>query len=72
MSKGDGTGPTGEGPGTGRRRRGSGGGMGRGQSQAGLVGFCICLSCGAREPHQIGSPCYDKKCPNCGGSMIRE
>jgi ferredoxin len=80
MPRGDGTGPRGQGPGTGRgggRGRGGGtgrgGGMGRGGGfAAGPGGYCVCPSCGERTPHQLGSPCYQLKCPKCGAVMTRE
>jgi uncharacterized protein len=36
------------------------------------TGFCICLDCNTKIPHQPGVPCRDNNCPNCGKSMIRE
>lgn len=60
----------------GRRGQGRGGpgGMGRkgGPSAAGPGGTCVCPNCGHREPHQVGQPCYEMKCPKCGTTMIRE
>ena len=70
MPKGDRTGPKGQGPGTGRRM--GGGGLGRGGFRAGPGGYCICPGCGTKEPHQMGSPCNQKKCPDCGAMMTRE
>jgi len=35
-------------------------------------GFCICLECNTRIPHQPGIPCRESLCPNCGKNMIRE
>lgn len=57
--------------------RGMGRGMGRGggrggRFRAGPGGYCICPSCGERVPHQLGSPCFENKCPKCGTVMTRE
>ena len=74
MPRGDGTGPYGEGPGTGRRL-GGGSGMGRmagNRPGAGPSGSCVCPSCAAKVPHQVGVPCYDLSCPKCGTKMVRE
>lgn len=75
MPFGDGTGPFGQGPGTGRGR---GGGRGRGRGRmggnrpgAGPGGECLCPSCGAKAPHQVGVPCYGVNCPKCGAKMVR-
>ncbi len=66
MPRGDGTGPGGQGPGTGR-------GTGRGgEFAAGSGGSCVCPSCGKRITHQMGMPCYEQKCPDCGAIMTRE
>jgi len=56
------------------RGLGRGGGMGRmgGPQAAGPGGYCVCPSCGYREPHTAGSPCYSKTCPHCGARMVRE
>jgi len=63
------------GQGLGRGRgfgRGEGFGRGRmGGFAAGPVGNCICPKCGYKEAHQVGIPCYQKKCPKCGSPMIR-
>ncbi|MFP4545484.1 MAG: hypothetical protein ACLFPN_01375 [Methanomassiliicoccales archaeon] len=49
------------------------GGRGRGGGYAlGPGGDCVCPSCGHREPHQRGVPCFQMKCPKCGNTMIRE
>jgi hypothetical protein len=72
MPRGDGTGPRGQGPRTGRgmrprnRDRGRGGGIG-----AGPGGDCICPNCGEKGSHQMGTPCFEQKCPKCGAAMTR-
>jgi hypothetical protein len=68
MPRGDGTGPAGgSGPGTGR-----GGGMGGSRTGAGPGGECMCPKCGTTAPHEVGTPCYFKKCPKCGSQMVRK
>lgn len=72
MPRGDGTGPRGQGPGTGKGQgrggpRGRGGGFG-----AGPGGNCVCPNCGVKSAHQLGTPCYEQKCPQCGAAMVRE
>ncbi|MFW6121853.1 MAG: hypothetical protein ACOC80_13290 [Petrotogales bacterium] len=59
-------------------RRGGGGGFGRGGRRGlgggfgyGPGGECLCPSCGYREPHQLGVPCYTRKCPKCEAPMTR-
>ncbi|RLE40679.1 hypothetical protein DRJ16_06980 [Candidatus Woesearchaeota archaeon] len=48
-------------------------GQGRmGRRGLGPGGFCKCLRCGTRIPHQRGTPCYTLTCPNCGARMVRE
>jgi hypothetical protein len=47
-------------------RRGLGGGLAQGPG-----GECICSNCGYREPHQLGVPCYNRKCPKCESPMMR-
>lgn len=53
--------------------RGSqGGGRGRmGGQGSGPGGECVCPQCGHRESHQQGQPCFDRKCPKCGTSLVR-
>lgn len=73
MPFGDGTGPIGQNRASGRGM-GIGGGRGRmGGSNAGAgpAGYCVCPKCGARVPHQQGTPCYSRTCPKCGTSMSR-
>jgi len=75
MPGGDGTGPQGQGSMTGRRGQGGQGrGQGRGQGggfASGPDGECRCPNCGHRESHQLGVPCYARKCPKCGSPMTR-
>ncbi|MGD1991665.1 MAG: hypothetical protein PVI59_00595 [Anaerolineae bacterium] len=54
--------------------RGGGRGPGRmgGPFAAGPGGSCVCPSCGHREPHVAGKPCYEQKCPECGTQMTRQ
>ena len=71
MPRKDGTGPKGQGPGTGKGMgRGQGGGRG-GRLAAGPGGDCVCPNCGAKYPHQLGTPCFKQQCPKCGTSMTR-
>ena len=60
--------------GTGPNIRGSIGGRGKGLKGGfsfGPGGICRCTNCGFTEPHELGVPCYDKKCPKCGSPMLR-
>ena len=75
MPRGDGTGPRGQGPGTGRGAGVGRGGRGQGRGggfAAGPGGYCVCPSCGEKAAHQLGTPCYEQKCPKCGTEMTRE
>jgi hypothetical protein len=71
MGRGRGGSGGGRGGGAGR---GAGRGPGRmgGSKAAGPGGYCVCPSCGHREPHEVGVPCYQKKCSQCGTQMVRE
>jgi hypothetical protein len=40
--------------------------------EMGAGGSCICPKCGCMTPHQKGSRCIEKKCPECGAKMVRE
>ena len=75
MPRGNGMGPPwGSGPGTGRDAGRGSKGMGRMRGTrpgAGSGGDCVCPNCGARMPHQIGTPCYNLSCPECGTKMVR-
>ena len=60
----------GQGKGGGRSRAraiGLGGGYGFGPG-----GECICPNCNFRAPHQLGVPCVEQHCPECGSKMTRE
>ena len=65
----DGKGPLGSG-GSRLGRRSGKGKMG-GPAGAGPGGFCECPNCGTKLPHQVGQPCYEIKCPQCGTAMVR-
>jgi hypothetical protein len=47
------------------RNRGGARGTGSG-------GFCICVRCGHRQPHERGRPCLEATCPACGAALLRE
>ena len=51
--------------------RGGGRGRGGGSRAAGPGGKCICPDCGFAGPHQVGVPCNQQQCPNCGARMTR-
>jgi len=42
------------------------------QIEFGKGGFCICLKCDIRLPHEVGRPCRKVDCPDCGRKMMRE
>ncbi|MEW5937263.1 MAG: hypothetical protein AB1665_05545 [Candidatus Thermoplasmatota archaeon] len=46
-------------------------GRGRGGYGFGPGGECVCSNCGYKEPHRIGVPCYNLKCPKCGVPLRR-
>jgi len=56
----------------------SGGGQGQGRGRRGgqitvtETVFCVCATCGHREPHQRAVPCAQKQCPTCGTALTRE
>jgi hypothetical protein len=59
--------------GTGRGGSQGGGGRGGGNNPgSGPGGYCICPSCGQKEPHLAGQRCIDRNCPKCGTKMIKE
>ncbi len=60
----------GQGQGTGRGG-GRGPGRGGGPFAAGPGGECVCTKCGHRQPHAVGTPCNQEKCPKCGTHMAR-
>ncbi|MFW5868658.1 MAG: hypothetical protein ACOCX2_12625 [Armatimonadota bacterium] len=35
-------------------------------------GNCVCPNCGKKVPHVRGTPCYQRKCPECGAALTRE
>ena len=45
---------------------------GRHTGGGGPGGYCVCLACGTKAPHEAGVPCMQTKCPQCGKTMIRE
>lgn len=61
----------GQGQGSGGGSVGGGGGRNRGGG-FGAGGFCICAGCGKKLPHVRGEKCTDRKCPDCGRTLIRE
>ncbi|MGD8400990.1 MAG: hypothetical protein PVH64_08660 [Bacillota bacterium] len=71
MPFGDGTGPLGQGSRTGRGMGGRGRGGGQ-NNNAGPGGYCVCPGCGAQFPHQAGTPCSARTCPNCGARLVRQ
>ncbi len=71
----DGTGPMGKGAG-GRHNRRRGQKRGRfnesvetGNNAPGQK--CKCPGCGYEQPHTLGVPCGQNKCPECGQTMVR-
>ncbi|MFW5756840.1 MAG: hypothetical protein ACOCWK_09565 [Tangfeifania sp.] len=52
---------------------GLGGHKGRNKGGAfGPGGYCLCVKCGHKIPHQQGVKCTEIKCPECGHTMVRE
>ncbi|MFC1534273.1 hypothetical protein ACFL7M_13005 [Thermodesulfobacteriota bacterium] len=39
---------------------------------AGPGGYCVCPNCVEKFSQQLGTPCYEQRCPKCGTAMIRE
>ncbi len=58
-----------------RMGRGQGNGIGGGRysslQRPDVTGQCLCPDCGMIIPHIAGMPCSDRKCPECGVSMVR-
>ncbi len=70
---GRGQGSNGKGQSGGGQGLGKGGGRGRNSGGAfGTGGLCVCAKCGAKIPHQQGTPCTELKCPECGNTLVRE
>jgi PHP family Zn ribbon phosphoesterase len=44
----------------------------RQDQRLGPGGFCVCVKCEHRVPHERGTPCLQMRCPTCGGRMVRE
>ena len=61
----------GQGPGAGQGLGRGGQGRQPGGFGLGPAGFCVCMQCGTKVPHQRGIPCYELKCPHCGQPMTR-
>ena len=62
----------GQGKGQGPKNPGGGGrGGGGGGFGLGPNGLCVCPRCGYEQGHQLGLPCYEQKCPECGSPMTR-
>ncbi|MBN2349179.1 MAG: hypothetical protein JXJ22_10095 [Bacteroidales bacterium] len=34
--------------------------------------YCICVNCDIKIKHQLGIPCRETKCPQCGKTMMKE
>lgn len=58
--------------GGGRRGQSGSRGMMGGPKSVGPSGQCICPNCNTIIPHQVGIPCYNQMCPNCGTKMTRK
>jgi hypothetical protein len=68
MLREDGTDPSGHGAGTEREK----GKNAMGRFGIGWEGYCICPQCGEKTSHQLGIPCINIRCINCGTHMMRE
>ncbi|RJR23339.1 MAG: hypothetical protein C4582_05595 [Desulfobacteraceae bacterium] len=60
----------GQGGGRGQDSSGRGRGMGGGRGM-GPGGECVCTACNIKVPHTRGTPCFEMKCPKCGGPLAR-
>ena len=52
-------------------REANGMGRGGGPLAAGPGGSCVCPECGHKETHEVGTPCMEKSCSECGAKMTR-
>jgi predicted RNA-binding Zn-ribbon protein involved in translation (DUF1610 family) len=43
-----------------------------GTAETASMGYCVCLQCGVKVPHQQGQACTSMQCPQCGTAMARE
>lgn len=43
----------------------------RGMGFMGPATMCRCTNCDYHEPKERGVPCASKRCPRCGGAMVR-
>ncbi|MCF8368632.1 MAG: hypothetical protein K9G76_06285 [Bacteroidales bacterium] len=50
-------------------------GKGKGRNNGGGFGpngYCVCVKCGEKVPHNQGVKCTNIKCPKCNHKLIRE